>query len=300
MVVVPSFAAGHDRDPHIVPAVIAGIVILIAEQMRERVHAPADVPDDDGTDSDAPQPDAGCELHGLDRRIAKRKRDQKPGGEIQHRLRERHPDDITLDEAIESVAQDVARITLVADLAAEVGVLQEQPADMRPEQIDQRSVRVGAFVRTMMMHAMRRDPARRRILQAPDREQRQHMLEPERAFEAAMREQAMVAEVHAESAVDIDADDGEHHTGFAVEPGSEREQRQPMEGADRRDIAPIDQPLADAERKRKRRRLLRNQACNGGTDFLLQLSPAFTTSLLHTPRSTARLKLWKYRQNTGL
>src|SRR5579863_8802113 len=289
MVVVPALAAGQERNPPIVPAVIAGIVVLIAEHMGEGVHAPADVPDDDGADYDAPQPDAGGELQRFPRRIAQCECDQKTGDEIQPRLRERHPDDVALDETIEAVAQDVARIAVVADLTAEVGVFQKQPAHMRPEYADQRAMRIATSVGAMVMQAVGGDPARRRILHAPDREQRAGMLKPERAFEAAMREQAMVAKVHAEGAVDIDADESEHRAGPAVEPGHEGEQCQHMIDADGRDITPIDQPFADTERKRQLRHLLRSQFRNDSINFRFQISrPGDSMTFFYTIRARSR------------
>src|SRR4029077_16395927 len=101
-----------------------------------------------------------------------RERDQEAEAIIDQGLGERDPHDMALDETVEAVAKDIARITVVGGLTAEVGVFQKQPAHMRPEKIDQRAVRIGAFIGTMMMHAMGRNPARRRILQAPDGEKR--------------------------------------------------------------------------------------------------------------------------------
>ena len=62
---VPSFTAGDDGHPRIVAAVVAGLVIAVAEQMRKGISAPGDMPDQNGPDDDAPEPNAGAELQRL-------------------------------------------------------------------------------------------------------------------------------------------------------------------------------------------------------------------------------------------
>src|SRR5581483_224289 len=94
----------------------------------------------------------------------------KPDREIDDRLRECDPHDVAFDKAVESVANDISRITVVSDMALKVGILQKQPTHVRPEQVDERTVRVWPLIRPVMMHAMGGNPPRRRILDAPDRQ----------------------------------------------------------------------------------------------------------------------------------
>src|SRR3984885_1013706 len=269
VIVVPALAARDDRHQYVVAAMIAGIVILIAEHMRQRVHAPGDVPDDDRANDDAPQPYAGAELNRRHDVAAYRERDQEADAIIDQGLRERDPHDMALDEAVEAVAQDIARITVVGALAAEISVLQKQPAHVRPEEVDQRAVRIGALVGTMVMHAMGRHPPRRRILDTPDGEKRKAMLEPERALEAAMGEQAMIAKVHPAGAIDIDTDKGEHGARCRIEPWNKRKKRQQVIGPDGGPISPIAPPLAGPKRKRQRGRGF-DHAGHGGADAAMK------------------------------
>ena len=123
------------------------------------------MPHQNGPDDDAPQPNAGAELQRLVDRAAQRQFDQEAGRKIHHRLRQRDPHHGALDPAIKSVADDVARIAVIGHRAVQIGIFDKQPADIGPEQIDQRAVRIGPIVGAVMVQAMGRHPARRRILQ---------------------------------------------------------------------------------------------------------------------------------------
>src|SRR6202021_289048 len=91
MIIMPSFTAGDDGYPNIVAAVVAGVVILVAEHMRKRIYGPADMPDHDGSDHDPPEPDAGAELNRFNGRTAERQLDQKPARIKQNRRGRRDP-----------------------------------------------------------------------------------------------------------------------------------------------------------------------------------------------------------------
>src|ERR1700676_338048 len=102
-----------------------------------------------------------------------------------------------------------------------------------------------------MVHAMRRHPSGGRILQAPYRDDRECVLEPERALEAAVREQPVIAKIHSESAEEIYPDERQPSAGRAVEPGDERQQRKQVVAPNRERISPIDPPLTCTDRKRQ-------------------------------------------------
>ena len=62
VIVVPTFAGGHKRNQPIVAAVLIGLVILIAKQVRQTIHAPRDVPHQDGANKHTPHHHACGEI----------------------------------------------------------------------------------------------------------------------------------------------------------------------------------------------------------------------------------------------
>src|SRR5438309_1650452 len=86
--------------------------------------------------------------------------------------------------------------------AAKLPVVDEEPAHVAPEETDQRAMRVGLFVRMLVVQPMDGDPAGGRFLEAANAEQRQGMLQPARTGEAAVRQQAVVTEIDAQGAED--------------------------------------------------------------------------------------------------
>ncbi|OIQ64676.1 hypothetical protein GALL_537720 [mine drainage metagenome] len=242
------------------------------------------MPDQNGSDDDAPEPDAHAELNRLGGRAAERPFNQETSGQIRHRLGQRDPHHGALDPPIEPVADDVARIPVISHVTAEVGIFQKQPAHVRPEQVDQRRVRVGSLIRTVMVHTMRRHPSGGRVLNAADRDDCKGMLKPERALEAPVSEQPVVAKIHSESAEEVDSGYHERHASRAVEPGEECQQCQQVVGANRERISPIDPPFACTDRKRQGRYPRRDETRAGAAKFrhpmpCLTISP----SLVHDP-----------------
>src|SRR3974390_2095892 len=123
MIVVPALAAGDDGDKNIVAAVIAGVVVLVTGRMSQRIYAPGDVPDKNGSDDDSPEPYARAELRGLHNGSAEREPDQKHRRVVNYRLRKGDPHHITFDPAVKPVANDVARVAVVGHVAAKIGVV---------------------------------------------------------------------------------------------------------------------------------------------------------------------------------
>src|ERR671925_368572 len=126
------------------------------------------MPDDNGPHEYAPNQQARAELHRFHRRPAEKQlgktsteKEHGPGNENDLRLPE-----VALKIPIETLAQKVSRITLVNDAPVQFPVLDQDPAHVTPEKVDQRAMGVRLLVGVLMMAAMNRDPARRRVLQA--------------------------------------------------------------------------------------------------------------------------------------
>lgn len=62
MVVVPTFAAGEQRDQPVIAAIVFRLIAAIAEDMGEGIYRPADVPDADRPQDAAPDEPAQAEL----------------------------------------------------------------------------------------------------------------------------------------------------------------------------------------------------------------------------------------------
>ena len=110
----------------------------------------------------------------------------------------------------------------------------------------------------------------------------------------------MIAEVHSEGAIDVDADNRERDAGCAVEPRHKSEQREDMIGSDGCDISPVDLALARAKWKWQRRFVGRDEG-NSGVKFLFQQAcPTNEISSLHDYSQTGRRISAEIRENGQL
>src|SRR5690606_10554931 len=101
-----------------------------------------------------------------------------------------------------------------------------------PEEIHQRAMRVFFSVGMLVMFAVQRHELPRRFLQTANAEYRRRVFEPQRAFETAMRQQSMKAEVHAQRAEHIEARHTKRRTGPTEQPRHEGGTRQRMDAGD--------------------------------------------------------------------
>src|SRR5262249_39836266 len=76
----------------------------------------------------------------------------------------------------------------------------------------------------LMVHAMDRHPAHRRALPAARAQEAQRMLQPARTGEAAMREQAMIADIDSERPEEVEPAERPGHPRPAEQPGHAGEQ----------------------------------------------------------------------------
>ena len=90
MIVVPTFASGHQRHQPIILAVLFGFVIAIAKHVRQTVDAPSDVPNDDSAQKYAPNQDARSEQRGTSH-VSPCQRDSKSRSNIDGALRQVEP-----------------------------------------------------------------------------------------------------------------------------------------------------------------------------------------------------------------
>jgi hypothetical protein len=76
------------------------------------------------------------------------------------------------------IAQDIFGVALVNSEARELRLVDQDPADVGPEETRKRAVRVRLLVGVLMMPTVDGDPARRRFLEAGDRDDRHGVLQP--------------------------------------------------------------------------------------------------------------------------
>ena len=178
VVVVPSFAACDDSNDDVVATIVLGLVVTIPEQMRKRVAAPRNVPNQNGSNYCTPKPDTGAKLNGFPRCSHQSQTCQKADSKIPEPGSQNNPHEGTLEPSIKSIANDVARISIVCNHPVQVGVLDKQPSHVRPKQTDQGTVWVGTLIGAVVMHAMNCDPPRRRIFKTADRKASKGMFKP--------------------------------------------------------------------------------------------------------------------------
>ena len=84
---------------------------------------------------------------------------------------------------------------------------------MTPEEAGPWAVGIAALVGMLVVLAMHRYPAGRRVLEAADAEDREEMLQPLRAGERAVRQEPVVAQVDAEGAENVSAEEAGRQAG---------------------------------------------------------------------------------------
>ena len=129
-------------------------------------------------------------------------------------------------------------------------VVIEQPVEVRPEEVDERAVRIGLFVGKDVMHPVDGHPLGRRVLQRALGEQRETVLEPLGQHEAAVSQQSVVAERDAH-AVERHTENRQGHAGPAKEPGNEGGHREQVNRHDRDDVHPDHAVESDGLRTRQ-------------------------------------------------
>ncbi len=173
--------------------------------------------------------------------LAEQPGDGEACAEEQRHLQEIDPDQpvMAFERDVEPVAQNVLGIAFVDSEPREFRLMDQDPADVAPEEAGQRRVRVRLFVCELMMAAVNGDPARRRFLQAGHRDDDHGVLEPFGTFQAAVGEKSMVAEVDAEQPAQMGADDRHDEAAPGEIAGHEGKHCHDVIGADADDVRPV-------------------------------------------------------------
>ena len=185
VIVVPTLARSQQGDEPVVAAVVVGSVARVAEHVGERIHRPSDVPHDDRAHDHAPNQQAPAHFE----------REARADREVQRRLHEIDPNPRRrlLQLEVEGVFEHIARILLVSRDVVGAWVVDEQPSDMRPEEGDQRAMRVVLLVGMHMVVAVGGDPTTWCVLDAAKRKDHHRVLEPLRHLRALVGKQAVIA-----------------------------------------------------------------------------------------------------------
>jgi len=249
MVVVPPFAVGEQRDQPVVAAVVGGGVIAVTPGVGERVDGPRAMQHDHRPQRDRPHCHARREPHRF-RGSAGPPADDRPDSHQRHGMGDidEKPRVTAFQLAVEAFAEQVTDQRLVRADADEIAMPHQEPPDVSPEEPGQGAVGIGAMIRLPVVETVDRDPAGGRPLQRAHPEDRQRALEPRRADESAVREEAVVAHrdpQHAEKEVAADGRDGREPSET---PGKQRQQGQRVEHAQHHDLRPV----GDGRNRRRR------------------------------------------------
>jgi MFS family permease len=252
VVIVPAFAVGDQPDDEVVAAVLVGLVVPISPHMGHRVDRPRDVPDQDRAYEYAEHQNAQSRHGRRCRRFSRQPGDGEACTEEHRHLQEIDPDQpiMAFERDVEPVAQNVPGIAFVDSQPRELRLMDQDPADVAPEEAGQRRVRVRLFVGELMMAAVNGDPARRRFLQAGHRDDDHGVLEPFGTFQAAMGEKSVIAKVDAEQPAQMGADDRHDEAAPGEIAGHERKHRHGVICTDADDVRPVQLERLHARRQR--------------------------------------------------
>ena len=120
------------------------------------------------------------------------------------------------------IAPEILGIGIHQRAALEVIPFDHQPADMAPEKPTPRAVRVQFVICVLVMPAMDCNPIGRTILPAATSQDHKGAFDPNGAAEAAVREEAVIADRDAHHADNVVNGYAEQYAGPAEEPGDER------------------------------------------------------------------------------
>ena len=135
VVVVPTLADGNQADQPVIAAVIVGLVIAVAEQVRKRIDRPGYVPDDHGTQEDAPDQEAQAELQPGRCIAGLGPADSQAGGEEQRRMGQidcRPQQNFLFQAQIKRILENVPGVLVIRGDRLDRRIVTEQPAAMAP------------------------------------------------------------------------------------------------------------------------------------------------------------------------
>ena len=184
VVVMPSFAPREECDPPVVSAQVAGVVLLIAPDVRCAVHGPRDVIYPARPYTSTPE---------YERETTERVECEERRGDVKH-IGVTYP-------LVEGLLVHVDCVGAVTD-SRDGCVVIEDPADVAPEEAFVWRVRVLRRIAVLMMMSVARDPLRRVALHRECTTVCEHVFEPFGCGEGLVRELPVVAERDTQTAGD--------------------------------------------------------------------------------------------------
>ena len=141
---------------------------------------------------------------------------------------------------VERIAENVASEALVVVDVEEFAIEKHQPTAMTPQEVHQRTVRIGSIVGVLVMDAVHRNPAGGGVLHGADAQDRERVFQPLRTGETLMGEQSVIAKVDPQRAEHVEAKNREHDARPTEEVRKERQAREHMHGGNTNRIPPAD------------------------------------------------------------
>ena len=221
VVVVPAFAVGQRGDPPVVPRPLAGLVGLVAPNVRRRIDQPGAVPADDDPHENSPD----------DKRPPAGGKEEEPQDRLLEPVR-------PADEAMHRVGGKLRGIAPVLGGVVEYLVIGQEPEQVRPPETPVGAVRVLRPVGKGVVHAVSGHPFHRPALGRQCAADGQEVLQPFRRLEAPVRQQTVVAEGDAQA----DRDPMQAHEEPEGRPAERRggEDQPQVQEADARQRRPLE------------------------------------------------------------
>jgi hypothetical protein len=230
VIVVPAFAAGEHGDPEAVAGIVAGFEAAAAPEMGGGVDQPGGVQAEGNAEEDAPEDHLDAAHEAVVDPTPEAKED-RPAGDERDPVVLAHPD-------VEAVAGEIGNV------AGEGLVLacMDLPRTIQPMCAHQGlrfgSVRIAGLVAVLMMNAVDSNPEDRSAFERERGADSEEVFNPLGSLEAAMREQAVIADADAE----VDGQDPKDGCDCQTAPTEveERGDCADVEGGDKAGGDPID------------------------------------------------------------
>ena len=234
MVVVPRLAQGRQREPQQVARLVAGLEATSSEEVTQRVDRERGVVQEQDAHRAAPQQTR----EPADDRPGERNPEAEWEGHPEHHPQEKG----SIDETRGRIGQQILGVALRARSTAARAT--ERPAEMRVVQAAQRStpaiavsdvraVGIALLVGEAVVLTMRGDPLDHRPLDRGRAERAQHDPHRRARLEAAVGEQAVIADRHAETRQQVG--DRQHDQVLPLQDSSPRQPGRPAEQSERHD-----------------------------------------------------------------
>src|SRR5579871_422952 len=154
------------------------------------------------------------------------------------------PDLGPFEPFVKAILEQVPGIAVIGRVVVNGRVVDQEPAHVAPEEAGLRAMRVARLIGVLMVHAVDCDPVHGAALPATRAQDGQRMLQPARAGEATVRQQAMIANVDAEGSEEIKSANRPGKPRPAEQPRYTGQQGEQMKTDDACEDLPVDMPGA--------------------------------------------------------